>query len=51
MYKTRYIKAIYKCDLKDTRDGARLAPAEWPFHNFAPLKWYPFLPIISFFQW
>ena len=29
MYKT----TIYKYDLKDAKDGARLAPAERPFRN------------------
>ena len=27
---------------------ARLAPAERPFHDFAPLKEYPFCPLLVF---
>ena len=43
MYKT-----IYKYDLKDARDCARFAPAERPFLHFAPLKKYPFCPLLVF---
>ena len=39
-------RTIYKYDLKDARDCARLAPAESPFHDFAPLKEYPFCPLL-----
>ena len=42
---------MYKYDLKDARDSTRLAPGKRPFHNFAPLKEYPFCLLLVFFEW
>jgi len=38
----------YKHDLKNPRDGARLAPAERPFNDFAALKEYLFCSLLVF---
>ena len=47
VFKTRQYKTRcnYKYDLKYPRDGAGLASAERPFHDFAPLKEYSFCPL------